>query len=111
MNWIQLTDEQQLSELKELSKNNPQVIFKHSTRCSISSMAKNRLERTSIPSDLPFYILDLIRFRPISNKIAQEFQVRHESPQVLIIVDGECIYDESHSGIDMKDILNNAKAA
>ena len=111
MNWIQLTDEQQLSELKELSKNNPQVIFKHSTRCSISSMAKNRLERTSIPSVLPFYILDLIRFRPISNKVAQEFQVRHESPQVLIIVDGECIYDESHSGIDMKDILNNAKAA
>ena len=111
MNWILLTDEQQLNEIKKQSFNSPQVIFKHSTRCATSSMAKNRLERSQAPEGLPFYLLDLIKFRTISTKIAQEYHVHHESPQVLVIADGECIYDESHSGIDMSDIVNNAKAA
>jgi bacillithiol system protein YtxJ len=111
MNWILLTDEHQLAEIKKHSTYTPQVIFKHSTRCSISSMAKNRIERSRAPEDIPFYILDLIKFRSISNKIAQEFHVHHESPQVLIIVNGECVYHESHSGIDMEAIINHSKAA
>ena len=111
MNWILLTDEAQLAELKNQSNNKPQIIFKHSTRCAISSMAKNRLERSPDPGNLSFYLLDLIKFRPISNKIAQDFKIYHESPQVLIIAKGECIYDESHSGIDMEDIVSHAKAA
>ncbi len=74
-------------------------------------MAKNRIERSQAPEDIPFYILDLIKFRSISNKIAQEFHVHHESPQVLIIVNGECVYNESHSGIDMEAIINHSKAA
>jgi len=103
MTWINLTAEEQLQQIKLDSNTKPQVIFKHSTRCSISSMAKNRLEKTT-PPDINFYFLDLIKYRPISNRIAEEFDVYHESPQILIIKSGECIYDESHSGIDMKGI-------
>ena len=104
MNWIPLTQLEQLSSIKELSATKPQIIFKHSTRCSISSMALTRLERaTEIPT-ADFYYLDLIAYRTVSNAIAEEFNVYHESPQVLLIKNGECIYDESHSGISMDEI-------
>jgi len=104
MNWIALTEEPQLEQIKEQSKQRSVVIFKHSTRCSISSMAKNRLERETPPADIPFYYLDLIAYRSLSNRIAADFQVQHQSPQILIIKNGECIYEESHNGINMQDI-------
>ena len=104
MNWIEITNESQLSDVKDLSKTKPQLIFKHSTRCSTSSMALNRLERSDMPADVDFYYLDLIAYRNISNKISNDFSVYHESPQVLIIKNGECVYDESHSGITMAEI-------
>ena len=74
-------------------------------------MAKHRLERSSQPGDMDFHFLDLIRYRTISNKIADDFKVYHESPQVLVIRNGECIYDESHSGIEMEAIIEQAMAA
>lgn len=110
MMWNELTDEKQLARIKELSKDQPVVIFKHSTRCSISSMAKGRLERSVAPANAAFYYLDLIRYRNISNKIAEMFHVHHESPQVLLIRNGECIYDESHNGISMEEIVEQAAA-
>jgi bacillithiol system protein YtxJ len=108
MDWISLTSPSQLADIKEKSINKPQVIFKHSTRCSISSVAKNRLERALPPENVDFYYLDLISFRELSAKVAEEFAVFHESPQVILIKNGECSYDESHSGINMDDILEQA---
>jgi bacillithiol system protein YtxJ len=112
MNWIPLLDEQQLEEIKEKSATRPQVIFKHSSRCSISSMARHRLDKNTFPEGIDFYFLDIINHRNISNKIASDFKVYHESPQVLVITKGACVYDESHSGIHMDEIkayagLNN----
>jgi bacillithiol system protein YtxJ len=108
MNWISLNEPAQLELIKKQSFDQPQVIFKHSTRCSISSMAKSRLERNQFPKDIPFYFLDLIKHREISDSIEEQFLVDHESPQVLIIRNGECVYDESHSGINMDEILTQA---
>lgn len=110
MNWHPLNDEKQLSQIRTQSHSEPVVIFKHSTRCSISSMALNRLERSETPDGIKFYFLDLIRYRSISNKIAEVFSVHHESPQVLVIRGGECIYDESHGSIHMADIAEQAGA-
>ena len=108
MNWISLDKLSQLVNIKEESYNQAQVIFKHSTRCAISSMAKSRLERNQFPKDVPFFFLDLIKHREISDTIENEFNVDHESPQVLIIKNGECVYDESHNGINMDEILEQA---
>jgi len=108
MNWIALQTETQLEEIRKRSADRPQVIFKHSTRCSTSALVKSRLERTQPPASLDFYFLDLLKFRPISNKIEVDFFVRHESPQILIIRNGECVYDESHLGISMDEILEKA---
>ncbi len=95
---------QQLADIKELSKTRPQVIFKHSTRCSISTMAKSRLERNEQPDSGDFYFLDLLKYRSISDQIATDFAVTHQSPQILLIKNTECVYEESHSGIQMDEI-------
>lgn len=71
-------------------------------------MAKARLERSAVPEGLTFYYLDLIAYRPVSNKIAEIYHVQHESPQVLVIRNGECVYNESHSGIVMDEIVARA---
>ncbi len=106
MNWIALQTAEQLEEIKERSSARPQLIFKHSTRCSTSAVVKGRLERAKEPEAIDFYYLDLISYRPVSNKVADLFQVGHESPQVLLIRNGECVYDESHMGITMDDIVD-----
>src|SRR6478735_4840636 len=99
MNWIKLEEEQELESIKDLSNSGPVIIFKHSTRCSISSTAISRLERSWNESEMantkPYY-LDLIAHRDISNKIENDFLVRHESPQVLVIKNGKCLYYASH---------------
>ncbi len=108
MNWIPLLNEEQLEDIKKNSSHTPQVIFKHSTRCAVSSMARNRLDKNESPAGIDFYFLDIINHRNISNRVAHDFHVRHESPQVLIIQNGTCVYNESHSSIDMDDIKINA---
>jgi bacillithiol system protein YtxJ len=111
MHWIHLNDEELLKQILTKSQQRPQVIFKHSTRCSISSVALQQLQKADPPSDIDFYFLDLIAHRDISNKVSQVFGVNHESPQVLVIKNGECVFDESHLGIHMDDIVEQAKAA
>ena len=108
MNWIPLQNETQLEQIQERSSGRPQVIFKHSTRCSTSAVVKGRLERAEKPEAIDFYYLDLISYRPVSNKVADLFRIDHESPQVLLIRDGQCVYDESHMGITMADIVDAA---
>jgi len=111
MEWIQLTSEAQLAEISEKSAQRPQVIFKHSTRCSISAVALKRLEKGGEPADVDFYYLDLLNYRSVSNKVADTFGVSHESPQVLIIKNGQCTFDESHLGISMSEIAHQALAS
>ena len=106
MNWHPITSIDQLEQIKVASFTTPQVIFKHSTTCSISRMALDRFERATSPENVDFHYLDLLNNRPISNAIAELFQVHHESPQVLLIKQGECIYDESHYGIMMDELIS-----
>lgn len=110
INWITLSSIEELQIIKEKSFQKPQVVFKHSTRCGTSSVVKSRFERASAIPEADFYYLDLIRHRDVSDKIATEFKVYHESPQVLIIKDGQCRYDESHFGIDMQEINEQVTA-
>ena len=103
MNWIPLTHETQLIEIAEKSYHKPQVIFKHSTRCSISSTVQNRLNNVSNDS-VDAYHLDLITHRNISNTIASTYHVHHESPQILLIQNGACTYTDSQLTIQWADV-------
>lgn len=111
LNWITLTSLNNLLELNEASKTDESlsfIIFKHSTRCSISSMAKSRLDRAWDDSiETPMYYLDLIAHRDISNQIANLYQVEHQSPQILLIKKGVCVYNSSHSNITVEDLKNS----
>ena len=105
MNWIDLNSSEQLDKLIAESTSQAFVIFKHSTRCSISAMAKSRLERqASEKVNLPFYFLDLISYRSISNSIAEKLDIQHESPQLLLIENGKCTFSSSHGSIDMEEL-------
>ncbi len=103
MNWITLNNIAQLDEIKAAQSYS--IIFKHSTRCSISLMAKKKFEFEwdSLPSETPLYFLDLLNHRDISNAIAEIFKVHHESPQLLLIKDGECVFEASHSEISAEE--------
>ena len=108
MNWNKLENKDQLKFIDEESKNEKVLIFKHSTRCSISSVALDRLERNWQEADsekIKPYYLDLLAHRGISNEIASRYKISHESPQILIIQNGICIYHASHSDIDYREII------
>lgn len=99
---------EQLEELVANSENRPQVIFKHSTRCSISSMVLGRLERETPPEGWDFYLLDLLAHRDISAAIAEKLNVHHESPQIILIKNKEVLMDESHLAIQMDELKTYA---
>jgi bacillithiol system protein YtxJ len=100
-NWIPLTTENQLIEIKNSSKNNAILIFKHSTTCGISNMVIKRFEKlfTDEHQSLKVYYLDLLRYRNISNEISKEFGVVHESPQILVIKNEVSVFNSSHYDI------------
>jgi bacillithiol system protein YtxJ len=106
--WKVLHQSEDIDDIIRMSALRPQVVFKHSTRCNISSVAKKRLENSVPAPEIDFHYLDVISHRDISNKVGSIFEVWHESPQVLLILNGECLYDESHMGINMNEIIEQA---
>ncbi|MBS1647693.1 MAG: bacillithiol system redox-active protein YtxJ [Bacteroidetes bacterium] len=112
MNWTPLQDISQLQAIDASSEKKPCLLFKHSTRCSISNMALNRIESNWKEADaekVTFYYLDLLAHRNISNEIAAHYVIEHQSPQVLVISNGKCVYHASHSEIRYNDILQTIK--
>ena len=105
INWIDLTDLGQLNQIIQDSAEKPVVVFKHSTRCSVSRMALKQFENEfNLMDEVDTYFLDLISYRDVSNEIASRFQVVHQSPQLVLIKDGKSIYDASHSDIDALEL-------
>ena len=102
VDWKKLESEAQLTEFIALSKRKPIAIFKHSTRCSLSSMVKSRLERAwdINGNDIEIYYLDLIKYRDVSNKVASIFNIEHQSPQLIVLDQGEVLYHASHGEVD-----------
>lgn len=103
--WRKLTDLGLLNEIVELSNEKPVLIFKHSTRCSISRYSLKQFENDFELEDriIPYY-LDLLNHRDISNAIADRFGVFHQSPQIIVIKDGKAIFDTSHESIDARKL-------
>lgn len=108
LDWQRLNEEQQINEIAEVSNDKPCIIFKHSTRCSISSMAYKRFERGwNFNQAHKLFYLDLIQYKPLSSAIAEKFDVEHESPQVLVIRNGKCVFNASHGAITAEIVEEN----
>ena len=103
--WKNLTEVPQLDEIEKLSKGRTQVIFKHSTRCGISSMVMNQfVDAFDVDSNLDLYYLDLLNYREVSNETGYKFQVMHQSPQLLVIKNGVVVTHASHGAINEIDL-------
>lgn len=111
MHWKNLNRLSQVEEL--LHAEHPSLLFKHSTRCSVSAAVLNRLERNWDKKEMQGitpYFLDLLTYRNISDKIAETFAVQHESPQVLIIRNGKAVYHASHFDIQYEQLKQVIKS-
>lgn len=106
--WESLEQITDISKYVERSKEVPVLIYKHSTRCGVSSMALNRIESewTAQKSECELVFLDLIAFRSVSNAVSEELKVQHQSPQAILLKGGEVVYHASHSGIDVQHMLS-----
>lgn len=99
--WNPIEDLSQLDTIIEESKTQTVAIFKHSTTCGISAMVKRGFQNEdNINSGVKLYYLDLLAYRPISNAIAERFEVIHQSPQLIVIKNGEVVTSASHGAIN-----------
>jgi len=106
--WKTIKSEEDLEKAIKQSYENRVAIFKHSTSCFISKTVLKNFEKEIENSDeqnVNFYFLDLLAFRPISNKIAEDFGIRHESPQLIVFENGKPINNASHQDISLSQIL------
>ncbi|MGO1243454.1 MAG: bacillithiol system redox-active protein YtxJ [Sphingobacterium sp.] len=105
MYWENLSSVEQLEQLAQQDR--AFIVFKHSTRCSVSNMAKRNLamDFDSTQLDVPVYYLDLIALREVSNYISSRWNIQHESPQILVLKADSCLYDASHSDIELDAVL------
>ena len=106
INWISLTSLEQLEEIKNQSKTESIFIFKHSTRCGISSMVIKRFEALfkEEHQHLKVYYLDLLNYRNISDEVGYTFQVMHQSPQLIVVKNGISVHNASHYDITLTDL-------
>lgn len=98
---------------RSFEKNKGVVLFKHSTRCIISKTVLRNLsaEWEVDEQNLPIYYLDLLSYRAVSNQVAADYGVEHQSPQIIVIKDGVAIYAESHHSISwdkIKELMEHA---
>ena len=109
INWNIIDSQDAVDQAVNDSQNQTIVIFKHSTSCPISGIAKMRLEGDWDLDKLPVYYVDVKKDRHSSNYIAESLKVTHESPQVIIVDKGEAIYDVSHLDISLQEVKDGLK--
>ena len=104
--WKEIKSEADVYDIIENSATQPQIIFKDSVSCGISAYAKERLQDgySLFEGKAGFNYLDLLSFRPVSKLIAQVLDVRHQSPQVILLKDRKVIYTTSHHSINAAGI-------
>jgi bacillithiol system protein YtxJ len=105
--WRQLTTLEELDHAADESHKKPVILFKHSVSCGISAFAKERMERLPVDDSFSVYLLDLLSYRDISNEIATRFGVIHQSPQVIVLRNGEASFTTSHHSIQPDTLVKN----
>lgn len=106
LNWIEINSVEELYRAIGKSNDAPAIFFKHSTRCSISSMALSRFENDwNEETEGTLYFIDLIKNRDVSNALSEKADVYHQSPQAIVMKDNKTIYDASHSSISASEII------
>ena len=92
MSFINLDSIEKLNELFEKSKEKPVLLFKHSLTCPLSSDAST--EMSIVDADVNLVVVQISR--NVSNEIESRTKIRHESPQAIILKNGEPVFNASH---------------
>ncbi|KFF74678.1 general stress protein [Chryseobacterium sp. P1-3] len=105
--WKKIESEEDLEKAIESSYHHKIAIFKHSTSCFISRTVLKNFEREVESSNqkVELYYLDLLAYRSISNKISADLDIRHESPQLIVIENGKPVNSASHQDISLSQIV------
>lgn len=108
-NWKTITSEDDVQKIIDASVLKTQIIFKDSQSCGISAYAKERLSEGSslLVEKSEFNYLDLLKYRTVSNFIADELDITHQSPQIIVIKDKKVVYRDSHHSIQPEKILKH----
>lgn len=106
MNFIPLTTDEQWEKLLQDSETAPVIIMKHSATCGTSAYAYELIRRgfDSGTLTLPVHLLVVQKSRDLSNQIAETLNVRHQSPQILVVSKGKCSFSCSHHTIDAETV-------
>ena len=90
--FVRVTEPGAIEKLTEQSKERPVVIFKHSLTCPISAAAFDQMELFEGSVSL----IEVQKARELSNEIEARLGVRHESPQVIVLRNGQVVWNASH---------------
>lgn len=99
MTYQEITTQEQWSEALQQSDSRPLVVFKHSTTCPVSANAHEEFSnylKDNPRSDVNYVLVKVIESRPISNQIAEDTGVKHESPQIIYIDKKAKVWTASH---------------
>lgn len=105
--WNSISGNEDLQTILERSAKHPQLIYKHSPSCSVSFIAKQELDSNvqELNKSVDLYLVNVIQERAVSNMVAQELGIRHESPQVILLKDGKVVWEGSHWQVKGEEIL------
>jgi len=98
-----LSTSEELSGLLELSLERPVMVLKHSTRCSISTFAlREFMDYAALAKGRGVHcvMVLVVEDRPVSLELAQEVDVRHQSPQAILVKDRCALWHDSHEGVN-----------
>ena len=110
MHWIHLTDEDQLQKIIVRSQEKPQVIFKYTPGVYLSEIIFQRFQENCCPEHIDFHFLDVLVHANISEKVSGTFSVSHQCPQIIVVKDGECIFEASGAKISLEEIMEHVEA-
>lgn len=103
--WKEISTMDEWNSVLEQSAERPAVILKHSTTCPVSASALEEYDEylgKSPNENIGYYLVKVIESRPVSNQIAEDLKVKHQSPQILYFKNKESIWNTSHWSVTAK---------
>ena len=101
-----LHNDEDLQDALASSQREPIVFYKHSATCGLSARARREMERFAEESEAPIFEVVVQEARPVSNTIADRFSIRHETPQAIVVYQGQATFDVSHGKIKAERVEN-----
>ncbi|SMO59711.1 bacillithiol system redox-active protein YtxJ [Melghirimyces algeriensis] len=111
--WKEITTLEEWDQALLRSKDEPVLIIKHSTRCPVSADAWKEYQefvQENAPKSASYMMVKVIESRDVSNKIAEDLDIQHKSPQAILIKDGRAVWNDSHWHITKSSLSEAVKA-